>query len=86
MRVTGVDGASLLVEELDLLDGTPVLDIKPYVPLFDPRETTRTGWFDEAGRAGLRAAGRRALRAPGSTGGVHGWTRCPVEPGSRLGP
>ncbi len=36
------------MEELDLLDGTPVLDIKPYVPLFDARETTRIGWFGEA--------------------------------------
>jgi tRNA-Thr(GGU) m(6)t(6)A37 methyltransferase TsaA len=48
VRVTGVEGASLLVEELDLLDGTPVLDIKPYVPLFDARETDRVGWFGDA--------------------------------------
>ena len=48
VRVVGVDGAILHVEELDLLDGTPVLDIKPYVPLFDARETTRIGWFGEA--------------------------------------
>lgn len=29
----------------DMLDGTPVLDIKPYVPRFDVRETERVGWF-----------------------------------------
>jgi tRNA-Thr(GGU) m(6)t(6)A37 methyltransferase TsaA len=49
VRVLGVDGPTLHVEELDLLDGTPVLDIKPYVPLFDARETDRIGWFAGAG-------------------------------------
>ena len=48
LRVIGVEGATILVEELDLLDETPVLDLKPYVPLFDSRETTAIGWFDEA--------------------------------------
>ena len=49
MRITGVDGATILVDELDLLDGTPVLDVKPYVPLFDVRETERIGWYTAAG-------------------------------------
>jgi len=48
VRVLRVDGATLRIADLDLLDGTPVLDIKPYVPLFDRRETDRTGWFGEA--------------------------------------
>jgi tRNA-Thr(GGU) m(6)t(6)A37 methyltransferase TsaA len=62
VRITGVDGVRLLVEELDLLDGTPVLDIKPYVPLFDSRETTRIGWFGAAGERvfDVRADGRYA--------------------------
>ena len=30
----------------DMLDGTPVLDIKPYVPRLDVRTTERIGWFD----------------------------------------
>jgi len=38
----------LIIEDVDLLDGTPVLDLKPYVPAFDARETERIGWF--AGR------------------------------------
>lgn len=49
VRVVGVEEATILVEDLDLLDGTPVLDVKPYVPLFDARETTKIGWFAEAG-------------------------------------
>lgn len=31
----------------DLLDGTPVLDIKPYVPALDVRHTERIGWFEQ---------------------------------------
>ena len=29
-----------------MLDGTPLLDIKPYVPEFDIRTETRNGWYD----------------------------------------
>jgi tRNA-Thr(GGU) m(6)t(6)A37 methyltransferase TsaA len=36
----------LEIEELDILDGTPLLDIKPYVPGFDHFEVKRAGWFD----------------------------------------
>jgi tRNA-Thr(GGU) m(6)t(6)A37 methyltransferase TsaA len=31
---------------VDVLDGTPLLDIKPYVPDFDARSKTRTGWYE----------------------------------------
>ncbi len=33
------------VEGVDMFDGTPLLDIKPYVPDFDIREDVRTGWY-----------------------------------------
>jgi len=36
----------LTVEGIDVLDGTPLLDIKPYVPDFDVRMETRTGWYE----------------------------------------
>ncbi len=38
----------LHVEDLDLLDGTPVLDIKPYVPDFDSTGEIRLGWLEHA--------------------------------------
>ena len=38
----------LRVVGLDILDKTPVLDIKPYVPKFDIREVTRLGWMEGA--------------------------------------
>jgi tRNA (adenine37-N6)-methyltransferase len=47
VRLVGIEGAILHVEELDLLDGTPLLDIKPYVPPFDDREGARYGWFEQ---------------------------------------
>lgn len=37
---------ALEIEGVDVLDGTPVLDIKPYVPDFDVRTQTRTGWYE----------------------------------------
>ena len=36
---------------LDLVDGTPLLDIKPYVPRFDLREHARAGWLDRVTRS-----------------------------------
>ncbi|PNX53542.1 MAG: tRNA (N6-threonylcarbamoyladenosine(37)-N6)-methyltransferase TrmO [Thermoplasmata archaeon M9B2D] len=35
----------LHVEDLDIVDGTPLLDIKPYVPEFDTREVRKIGWL-----------------------------------------
>jgi tRNA-Thr(GGU) m(6)t(6)A37 methyltransferase TsaA len=34
------------IEGVDVLDGTPLLDIKPYVPDFDIRTAVRTGWYE----------------------------------------
>lgn len=45
LRLTRVNGAVLDVENVDMVDGTPILDIKPYVPAFDVREGGRVGWF-----------------------------------------
>jgi len=36
----------ILVDNLDVLDKTPVIDIKPYVPQFDVRETSKIGWLE----------------------------------------
>jgi len=44
VRLTGIDGATLAVEGVDLLDGTPVLDIKPYIPAFDSVPDATSGW------------------------------------------
>jgi len=46
VKLLGIQGPMLTVEGLDLLDGTPVLDIKPYFGDFDRREDVRCGWLD----------------------------------------
>ncbi len=48
VRLVAVRGATLEIEDVDMLDGSPLLDIKPYVPAFDDRADARIGWF--AGR------------------------------------
>jgi tRNA-Thr(GGU) m(6)t(6)A37 methyltransferase TsaA len=45
LKLIAVDGATLTVEDVDILDGTPVLDIKPYVPEFDAYPDERAGWL-----------------------------------------
>jgi tRNA (adenine37-N6)-methyltransferase len=48
IRLTEVSGDAVRFAGVDVLDGTPVLDIKPYVTRFDrPPCEPRCGWFDE---------------------------------------
>jgi tRNA-Thr(GGU) m(6)t(6)A37 methyltransferase TsaA len=47
VRLLGVAGCTLHVRGIDLLDGTPILDIKPYVPYADAFPAARAGWIDE---------------------------------------
>ncbi len=47
-RLLGVDGLTLTVHALDAIDGTPVLDVKPYLAEFAPRgEVRQPGWSRE---------------------------------------
>ena len=45
VRLRRIDGNVLTILDVDILDGTPLLDIKPYVPAFDSFEAKRIGWF-----------------------------------------
>jgi tRNA-Thr(GGU) m(6)t(6)A37 methyltransferase TsaA len=45
VRLLARRGNQLEIEGVDMLDGTPLLDIKPYMPEFDVRTDTRTGWY-----------------------------------------
>ena len=49
VRLLGIEDNLLHVENLDIVDGTPLLDIKPYVPAFDHNEAERTGWLESSG-------------------------------------
>jgi tRNA-Thr(GGU) m(6)t(6)A37 methyltransferase TsaA len=46
VRLLGIDGATLRLADVDILDGTPLLDIKPYVPQYDNYPVQRCGWLD----------------------------------------
>ena len=47
MRLVSVRGCELELENVDVLDGTPVLDIKPYVPGFDVWPVEQVGWLEK---------------------------------------
>ncbi len=46
VRLVKIDGRKLYVKDLDVVDGTPLLDIKPYIPN-DNRKVLRIGWLSE---------------------------------------
>jgi tRNA-Thr(GGU) m(6)t(6)A37 methyltransferase TsaA len=46
VRLLERDGNTLKVGEIDVFDGTPLLDIKPYVPKFDERKNVKIGWLE----------------------------------------
>lgn len=48
VRLDAVNGSVLHIANLDLLDGTPVLDIKSCVPAFDAHEDCRIGWMESS--------------------------------------
>lgn len=46
VRLLAVEGLKLILGPCDLVDGTPVFDIKPYVPAYDSFPTATAGWID----------------------------------------
>ena len=47
VKLISIEGNILHVEDVDILDGTPLLDIKPYFSKFDNRPDAVSGWLDE---------------------------------------
>jgi len=47
VRLQRIEGSRVYFSEVDMLDGTPLPDIKPYVEHFDHREGVRSGWLDK---------------------------------------
>jgi len=46
VRLLSIEGCALRIAEVDILDDTPLLDIKPYVPKYDNYPVQRCGWLD----------------------------------------
>jgi tRNA-Thr(GGU) m(6)t(6)A37 methyltransferase TsaA len=47
VKLVKVEGCNLFIEDVDIVDGTPLLDIKPYVPEFDDIKVERIGWLSQ---------------------------------------
>jgi len=50
VRLVAAEDCTLHIEDVDIVDGTPLLDIKPYVPDFDWRKVERIGWLSGKSR------------------------------------
>jgi tRNA-Thr(GGU) m(6)t(6)A37 methyltransferase TsaA len=50
VKLVRIEGRIVHVENVDMLDGTPLLDIKPYVPDFDAQADVRTGWLERVSK------------------------------------
>jgi tRNA (adenine37-N6)-methyltransferase len=67
VELIGREGNVLHLDCVDILDGTPLFDIKPYSAKFDRIEATRNGWQDEVDEATAKNLGRREYKGNGSS-------------------
>jgi tRNA-Thr(GGU) m(6)t(6)A37 methyltransferase TsaA len=63
VRLVRVEGSLLHIEDVDIVDETPLLDIKPYVPLFDIRQDVKTGWLADRGKGVFHARADERFRS-----------------------
>ncbi|MCA8940720.1 MAG: tRNA (N6-threonylcarbamoyladenosine(37)-N6)-methyltransferase TrmO [Planctomycetes bacterium] len=47
LKLVGIEGRNVHVRGIDLIDGTPILDLKPYVPYADAFPNAKAGWIDQ---------------------------------------
>ncbi len=59
VRLVERQGNILIVKDVDILDGTPLLDIKPFIPRFDYRQDVRVGWQEQVPEQAAQSRGRR---------------------------
>lgn len=49
VKLISIEGNIIHIEQVDMLDGTPLIDIKPFYPMYDNRKNVRIGWLEESG-------------------------------------
>lgn len=59
VRLLRIEGATLHLSDVDILDGTPLLDIKPYIPRFEHADDAKGGWTAQIDEETARQRGRR---------------------------
>ncbi len=64
VKLEKVEKNIITFSEVDIMDGTPLLDIKPYVSHFDLRSSVRNGWVDKHFQNGLIPKRARVQRMP----------------------
>ena len=47
IKLDHISGNKIYIEQLDILDKTPLLDLKPYIPAFEDGGNIRTGWLEK---------------------------------------
>jgi len=62
VRLIRHEGSTLYLEDVDILDGTPLLDIKPFLPACDVPRDVRGGWTERLDRGESERRGRRGYR------------------------
>lgn len=65
VRLIGIRDNILFLEEVDILDGTPLLDIKPYTAKFDRVDDCRSGWQDGVSEETAQHRGKRGYQGDG---------------------
>lgn len=50
VKLIRIEGNFIYIDDIDILDGTPLIDIKPYIPEFENKENIRIGWLEKAKR------------------------------------
>jgi len=62
VRLVRIEHATLYLDDVDILDGTPLLDIKPHIPRFESIEDPRGGWMDNIPSDVAQRRGRRGYQ------------------------
>ncbi|MCW8859569.1 MAG: tRNA (N6-threonylcarbamoyladenosine(37)-N6)-methyltransferase TrmO [Deltaproteobacteria bacterium] len=50
VKLDKVENGKLYIQNIDILDGSPLIDIKPFVPEFDVPENAKAGWLEHTGK------------------------------------
>ena len=66
VKLQKIEGNVLYIENVDVLDGTPLLDIKPFVPDFDAQTDVRVGWLESAQNKAKTQRSDNRFSRPGS--------------------